>query len=406
MESERIMDLAENKSACNKRRITPEILFFIVALLNIGVMWLLLFISNGKAMYIMGYGESSFVDFWAHIHRLLNYDSLYGNLSDADAIFPPLAYCFLSLFARCVRYMSGATNIAITGYGMLVFSMYLLIFMTVFIQVLNYNYKTDKKVVRIIMPFIFLFSYPFWGCAFERGNPVIYAMLFLYIGLALRNHPNKVLREISLICVAISAGFKIYPALFGLLWLAEKRYWEAFRLVIYGIIAFFLPFIFFGGMQGIVDYVGTFMRYVGKDIYSQTSILGNCILIFGEHGKQIGRIVVLIWMTWVVYYTFSEGITWKTITLLTSTQTIIIAESYVYTYVFIVIPCMFFLNYVNEKRETKIMNYVYAILFAFVFTIPPLINIQSGVLVGIYVSWIAILLLVSIEKVIKVVVKR
>ena len=30
-----IMDLAENNSACNKRRITPEILFFIVDFLNL-----------------------------------------------------------------------------------------------------------------------------------------------------------------------------------------------------------------------------------------------------------------------------------------------------------------------------------------------------------------------------------
>ena len=35
---------------------------------------------------------------------------------------------------------------------------------------------------------------------------------------------------------------------------------------------------------------------------------------------------------------------WKTIALLTSTHTILLAESYVYTYVFIAIPCVLFLN--------------------------------------------------------------
>lgn len=388
------------------RRFTPEVLFFVVAFIGIAIMLMLLFVSDGKAMLTMGYGESMFCDFWAHIHKLFNYDSLYGNLADADAIFPPLAYCFLNLFARCMQYDVSGFNISMTGYGVLILIMYMLIFMTTFVQILNYDYKTNKKVLKIIAPFIFLFSYPFWGCAFERGNPVIYAMLFLYMGIVLRNHSNKVMREISLICVAISAGFKIYPALFGLLWLAEKRYKEAARLLIYGVIAFFLPFIFFGGIQGILEYIGTFTRYIGKDIYSQTSILGNCITIFGEYGKVIGKIVIFAWIVWVVFYIFSEGVTWKSIALLTSTQTIIIAESYVYTYVFIVIPCIYFLNSLHERgRENKI-NYIYAVLFAFVFTIPPLVNIQSGVLIGIYVSWISILLLISLEKIMNLMVRK
>lgn len=389
-----------------KQYITPENLFFLVSFFGIVIMGVLMFLSGGEVMYSMGYGESLFCDFWGHMHRILDSGSLYGNQADADAIFPPLAYCFLFLFSKCVEHRAGQTDIAITGYGILVYAIYLLIFMTAFVQIIHYGYKTDKKALKVILPFIFLFSYPFWGCAFERGNPVIYAMLFLYMGIVLRNHSNKVMREISLICVAISAGFKIYPALFGLLWLAEKRYKEAARLLIYGVIAFFLPFIFFGGIQGILEYIGTFTRYIGKDIYSQTSILGNCITIFGEYGKVIGKIVIFAWTVWVVFYIFSEGVTWKSIALLTSTQTIIIAESYVYTYVFIVIPCIYFLNSLHGRGREKKINYIYAVLFAFVFTIPPLVNIQSGVLIGIYVSWISILLLISLEKIMNLMVRK
>lgn len=290
-----------------RTRINPETLFYIVSITGIVIMFGMLAISNGKAMYAMGYGESLACDFWAHIKRLMQYDSLYGNLNDADAIFPPLAYCFLSLFAQCLRHFDNSVDIARTGYGVLVFNMYLIIFVAAFIMVLNDYYESKNKVFHVILPFIFLFSYPFWGCAFERGNPVIYAMLFLFIGLMSRNHTNRVIREMAMIFVAIAAGFKLYPALFGLIWIRERKCKEALRLLIYGIIAFFAPFIFFGGIHGINDYVGTFIRYTSKDMYSKTSILGNCIMLFGEQGKNIGKVIVVCWVIWVVLYIFSTG---------------------------------------------------------------------------------------------------
>lgn len=265
----------------------------------------MLMISKGKVMYVMGYGESLSCDFWNHIRRLLQYDDLYGNLKDADAIFPPLAYCFLQLFAQCLRHFDSSVDIATTGYGILLFCMYLIIFAALFIMVLNYSYGSKSKVRHMILPFIFLFSYPFWGCAFERGNPVIYAMLFLFIGLMGRNHTNKIIREIAMICVAFAAGFKLYPALFGLLWIKERKYKDTLRLLLDGVLAFFAPFVFFGGINGIIDYIGTFTRYMTKEMYSQTSILGNCITLFGEHGKNIGRAMVCLWILWVVFNVFS-----------------------------------------------------------------------------------------------------
>lgn len=290
-----------------KQRITPEIIFYIAALTGIAVMFAMLIISEGKAMYVMGYGESLACDFWNHIRRLLNYESLYGNQMDSDAIFPPLAYCFLQFFAQCLRHFDSSVDVAVTGYGILVLNLYLLIFMAAFVLVLQYSYHTTRKLFQIALPFLFLFSYPFWGCAFERGNPVIYAMLFLLIGMMVKDHQNKFVREMALISVAIAAGFKIYPALFGLIWLEEKRYKEAARLLIYGLAAFFIPFAFFGGIHGVVDYAGTFIRYLGKGMYSKTSILGNCMIVFGEQGKNIGKAILLLWIIWVIYCLFTRG---------------------------------------------------------------------------------------------------
>lgn len=173
------------------------------------------------------------------------------------------------------------------------------------------------------------------------------------------------------------------------------------RLIIYGLIAFFVPFSFVGGVSAIKDYLGMFVRYTKKNVYSQTSIIGNCILLFGDYGKNIGKIVVILWILWIIYCLFTDNeINWKSIALLTSTQTIIIPESYVYTYVFIAIPCIEFLNSLETKECFEKMDYLYAFLFALVFVAPSIIFIQSGVLIGIYFSWIILLMLISIEKVV------
>ena len=76
-----------------RKRITPIFLFFLLGLLNVGIMVCLLWSSEGKAVMNMGYGDSYFCDFWQHIRRLSSEAPIYGS-HDADAIFPPLAYLF------------------------------------------------------------------------------------------------------------------------------------------------------------------------------------------------------------------------------------------------------------------------------------------------------------------------
>jgi hypothetical protein len=206
-----------------------------------------------------------------------------------------------------------------------------------------------------------------------------------------------------MMCIAISAGFKIYPAVFGLFWIVEKRYKEAVRLVIYGVVAFFVPFLFFGGVNGFIEYIGTFMRYAGKETYAKTNVIGNIMRTLPIYGQQIGYLIVLLWCIWIIVYMFREGFNWKSVALLISTHTIIIPESYLYTYVFIAIPCVFFINSMNEKEKYSFIDYVYALLFALVFTCPPLGIGEFGsttAVYRIYVTWIVMLLLITMESLI------
>ncbi len=88
--------------------------------------------------------------------------------------------------------------------------------------------------------------------AYERGNIIILSWLLALFFVKYRNSNNKIISELALIALAISAGLKLYPAIYGVLMIYEKNYKRAFRAIIYGIVCFVLPsFAFKEGIEGI-----------------------------------------------------------------------------------------------------------------------------------------------------------
>lgn len=358
-----------------KQKRTLENLFLGISVLNLFVMYGMLLLSKGSFIEKITYSESNFIDFWSHIGRLLYSPSIYA--TDADAIFPPLAYLFLKLFAEPLRFKAENGNelweISNSGYGILMVVMYFLLFVWLLGAGIYTYYKTNSYMKKQVLLGIFLFSYSIWGFAFERGNLVLYAMVFLMLGLALKDSPNKLLREAALIFVAVSAGFKLYPALFGFIWIAEKRYKEAARLVIYGLLAFFVPFLF---VDSFTNYIHTFVQYLDKGMYSHASIWSAVFELFGnnQYTQLLCRLIVAAIILGSLFFIFVDGINWKTITLLMATQTVMIPEQYVYTYVFIMIPLICFLNEAGKRK----IDYAYAVLFSTLFTLPPIFEGGRG----------------------------
>ena len=371
---------------------TTENIFFSLAVLNIFIMYAILLISKGKFVLALTYDESNFCDFWSHINRLLFCNNIYT--TDADAIFPPLAYLFLNLFAYPLSFKANTGDdlytISHSGYGTLLVVMYILLFAWLFMISVHISYKTGTTLKKSALAGILMFSYSIWGFAFERGNMVLFTMIFLMLGLTLRDSANKVMREAGLIFLAISAGFKLYPALFGFVWIAEKRYKEAARLILYGLTCFFLPFLFVDSFK---NYLHTFTQYLNKKIYSHASIWGFVFHTFGDnkYTQILCKCLVIVIILWALFLLFADGVNWKTITLLMATQTTIIPEQYVYTYVYIIIPLIHFLNESDHRKS----DYIYAVLFACLFTMPPIWGGRGRLMVWI---WAIILVMISADE--------
>lgn len=113
-----------------------------------------------------------------------------------------------------------------------------------------------------------LFSYSILY-AFERGNIVMLAMLCSLIFVLYKDSSNKLVSELALVALAISAGLKIYPALLGFLLLYDRQYKKALRTVLYGIIAFTLPcFVFHEGIGCIGKFISVLTSFSTVDSFS------------------------------------------------------------------------------------------------------------------------------------------
>lgn len=105
----------------------------------------------------------------------------------------------------------------------------------------------DVFVVSVFVsgPFIFLL---------ERGNVLLMAFSLVMLFFALKDSDKRWQRILGYVSLAAAASMKLYPAIFAILLLKEKRY-KAFCLTtVLGIAFFILPFFFFEGASSISSF--------------------------------------------------------------------------------------------------------------------------------------------------------
>lgn len=159
----------------------------------------------------------------------------------------PHSFCSLqNLFEGMADYSNGYENM-LEQPSCRIFPYFILLYIIVasillLIKILKkHNFKAGGIAAIIIIFFI---------CApmifeFERGNYIIYSLLFSLVFFAFYDDDNLILREFGFISLGIAVGIKLYPAMFALILLREKRFAEFFRCVAYSALLLILPFLFF-----------------------------------------------------------------------------------------------------------------------------------------------------------------
>ena len=201
--------------------------------------------SFSLGLYGTGFYSDQFMDFMNSVR-----DSVQPNLYNSRySLYPPLAILFFRFIASLL-----SENVINTPFNsrmfllkdqrsVLIYIIYILICFIAIDRMINSKIKNDRLPIESrLISVMLIFSFPMLYCL-DRGNIVLLCVVTTMFFVFFRNSESKVIREIAYISLAVSAGLKFYPAIFGLLLIRDKKIKDALRLMLYGVLFIAVPFL-------------------------------------------------------------------------------------------------------------------------------------------------------------------
>lgn len=303
----------------------------------------------------------------------------------AGQLYPPFIFVIMDflkgMIPEAIR-EQGAIVIRDSQSGRMVYFLWLAVQMYLFACLFRKLYDSTKPISeesslpREILLFGILFSEPFLFL-YERGNLVIFALNSLMFFILWYRSENKYLRLIAFIGLAISAAIKIYPAIFGLLLLREKKWKQVIQAAVLGGIFFFIPFLFMEGENRNPFALFSILSETVEQYYNNTGFgyrhdISNIFRILGAvfdcDLKSLGTAVTIIsFVAGVIIVLFANRISqWELYAILSLIMILVSGSNYTYCIIFMVIPLVVFINTTAEDGK-KASNYAYVILFLMMF---------------------------------------
>jgi len=354
-----------------KKYMTKKNLFYFVMIVGLLLSFRSVFLTHGKSLTTILFSnpDDSFMDFFNPINYVGSNPYLRGD------IYPPLAYSLYLMFSKMLPssvILYGGDFIRSNQLGLFLFALYTSISAVVLIFIVRFC-KKGNEIERFIFSIIILFSAPF-VFQLERANIILVSLVFLILFTFLRNSENKYLKELSYVCLAISAAIKIYPAIFAILLIKEGKIKETLRCACYTILLFTLPFFFFGGLKNVsiwIDNLQKGIKLTGDFGFGYQINYANFVKIlfaFQNHYEpnisNLGNNIALILLVLSLIAVFLLKTPWKVVCLLSLLCIGFPSISYFYASVFMIIPLILFLD---SNDERSVFDIIYVILFSGIF---------------------------------------
>ncbi len=360
------------------RTLGPAGVFLIVAFLGIAALIALLYITDGAFLseVVWDARNNLFVDFRSHVDRVRGGRNPYV-VEDWDARFPAFAYMFFYFLSRIIPEKIINSNVS-DWYNMYMVIILCICLVCVTVTVSSYLKKSYAFTLAFML--VFAMSHTYALAEIKAGNSAVYVLTLIIMAYYLKDSDSPLGREAALMMIAAAAGFKVSPAIMGFLYIKEKRYKEAVRLVIYGILFFFAPFAMFDGIEGLKIFLNITGQVSSAPLPRPETIGGVVIELFsvlglGETtGLMVGRVICFIYLGICMFLFFKCRYSWKTLCLLSSLMIIFVNLSYPYTLQYFLLPLMVFVKETDEGSDKR--DYIYAALYALIFTTYPFIRID------------------------------
>ena len=319
--------------------------FLVINYINMGVF---LNSESLSATYLFG-------DYFSHMGYSSLGDGIYA--ATQDACLPPLAYCCYYLLWRMAPSYTNSAEIFWEDFKnsdntALVFLMMNLVLVILLIWIiLQYFRRYDGKYI-LALPIIILFSYPCMFTSLQRGNSALAVALLLAIVWLWLDDKSAVKREVALILIAVATGFKIYPAILGIVLIKRKDWKAVLRLIIYGAILFFGPFVFYGGVEGIKTFFETMFsitQWTGVDHYG--TVRGMSIYLLREHtaltaaqAESAGYVLETLFLVASLSFFFLAKRKWEEVILLSAILVSYVGSNAHYTFAYYIPALLMFLR--------------------------------------------------------------
>ena len=345
-----------------KKEIRTSNLYIIIAgVFAISSFFIFITVPN-TIINFLGEGELNrcFWDFIMHVNFSKDLSSVYD--SSVHACFPPLIYIFYNLISLMLP-----TQSVFNAYQDYRFFCIIFVIMefVLFHFMCSKLLKKEKDYAVLTMTMLIILSANFINGVIQSANIAFFVMILLLIAVCLRESNSKFKQETALILIAVAAAIKIYPAVFGLLYLIEKKPKQAIRLIVYGVVLFFAPFALTGGISGFYqffDNITTIQSTWGE--LSHNGIYNNLVFLGASSNIALVCDVIFGCLCFVMLLIVKDR--WKKMFLLSAIIVMLSLWSGPYTTCFFLIPFLTFVNdcpYVNSLPKV-----VYTVLFSLMFT--------------------------------------
>ena len=297
-----------------------------------------------------------------------------------QTLYPPLAnFMFMCLFRMVPEWICHlwpddfAESVGLRGTDldlrtyqatMLLFILFLIVCTALITQLVQYAMRERAGWERNLIVWSVLLSYGVLN-AFERGNIIILAWILTIFFLLFYDSDKFVLRELAALALAVAAGIKLYPALFGVLLLKRKSMFLALRTVSYGLMSVILPcFLFKEGLSAIGMWIEVTLKFGA----SEPSPIGNSFqnILFSVQDLMreylgvemsagwfgIASIVVVAFCI-LVSFSFKED--WRKVLAITLGM-VLFSKQADYIYVFFSIPLLVMLRGENRLRWNNVLE--------------------------------------------------
>ncbi len=381
------------------KEFTPKKLFFMILSVFTLASIIVLLATRGGIINYLEFGDDGYMDFFNHIAYVDNPSKVY--FTSMHACFPPLVYLFYLFLNRMLPAGSVVMyNADVSASAMLLYIIYVIICSIVFFYVANKHFKFNFKLEKFFVFLGIFISNTFILGVVERGNSTFLVLICIMLALQFKDSESKVKKEFALILIAVAAGIKVYPAIFGLLYVREKRWKETIRLLIYGIMLFFIPFAFFGGFAGVKQFFnnqGSVHEIPAKTIYSIsalfTTITGASV---GGTGSKIATLLVGI--LFISAFFLLPLKKWQQYFILSVAVILLPFWSGYYTVIYLVLPLIEFFNDSEtgkyEKKTDTVFSYINYSLFAIIFSLTIFLYSENKAALFRYCDYLAIYALI------------